>query len=281
VPHELSEHIEHAGHEPGHQGGGLARYIGLTIAMLGVLMAVCAAEVGAARTELIATMVNENGAKGEYQTVSTKYRTLQAVLQHLHASMPDLELMVKTDKELEPITSSVKNSNSESAHGIRVTRLETKKVLSAVIPTGEDVLSLIKLVEGYEEQAEAAKEWSESYHDAIKVHESSAKYFEIAQVAAEIAIVIASVGLLLSAQKMFARGAWVVAIVLGVTSMTLFGGTFSINYMRLHNAEHKIEESLEHYKGMIAKHDDVKNDHELIEQTKKAVQELEKLMSQQ
>jgi hypothetical protein len=271
VPHELSEHIEHAAHEP----GSLTRYIGLTIAVVGVLMAVCAAEVGQARTDLIATMVDENGAKGEYQTISTKYRTLQAVLQHLHAAMPDLELMDKTDKELAPISSAVKTSNSESAQGIRVTRLETKKVLSAVIPTGDDVMRLIELVEGYEKQAEVAKEWSESYHDAIKVHRDSATKFEIAQVAAEVAVVIASVGLLLSSRKWFARGAWLTAVLLGVFSMSLFGWTFVVNHQQLNGAEHKIEETRKHYEGMIDEDKDRKDDRKLIEETKKAVEKLE------
>jgi len=79
VSHEITEHIEHAAHDP-HQGS-LTRWIGITIAIVGVLMAVCSAQVGEARTELIATMVNETGAALEYQTVSTKYRMLQAQLQ--------------------------------------------------------------------------------------------------------------------------------------------------------------------------------------------------------
>jgi Domain of unknown function (DUF4337) len=276
VSHEITEKIEHAAHE----AGSLTRYIGLTIAVVGVLMAVCAAEVGQARTDLIATMVNENGAKGEYQTISTKYRTLQAVLQHLHAAMPDLELMDKTDKELAPITSAVKNSNSESAQGIRVMRLETKKVLSAVIPTGEDVKRLIDLVEAYEKQADVAKEWSESYHDAIEVHKDSATKFEIAQVAAEIAVVIASVGLLLGSRKWFARGAWVTAMLLGVISMSLFGWTFVVNHQRLHGAEHMIEESRKHYEGKIDEKKDREDDRKLIEETKKAVEKLEHLLNQ-
>ncbi len=60
MSHEITEKIEHAAHE----AGNLTRYIGLTIAVVGVLMALCSAEVGAARTELIATMVNENGPSG-------------------------------------------------------------------------------------------------------------------------------------------------------------------------------------------------------------------------
>ena len=53
--------------------------------MLGVLMALCSAQVGAARTELIATMVEENAAKTRYLSVANKYRSLSAQLQQLHA----------------------------------------------------------------------------------------------------------------------------------------------------------------------------------------------------
>src|SRR5579872_2222296 len=73
VTHEIHEQIEHAGHA----GGKFAQWIGITVAILGVLMALCSAQVGAARTELIATMVEENGAKARFLTVSNKYRTLQ------------------------------------------------------------------------------------------------------------------------------------------------------------------------------------------------------------
>jgi len=276
MSHEVSEHIEHAAHEP----GNLTRYIGLTIAVVGVLMAVCAAEVGAARTELIATMVDENTAKGEYQTISTKYRTLQAVLQHLHAAMPELDLMDKADKELAPISSAVKDSNSESAQGIKVTRLEAWKILSAVVPTGNDVRRLIDLVESYEKQAEVAREWSESFHDAIALHRDSAAKFEIAQVAAEIGIVIASVGLLLGRLKWFARGAWITAMLLGVLSMSLFGWTTVVNHHRLHDAEHKIEKTREHYEAAVDEQKDREEDRKLVEETKKTVEKLEHMLNQ-
>jgi hypothetical protein len=276
MSHEVSEHIEHAAHEP----GNLTRYIALTIAVVGVLMAVCAAEVGAARTELIATMVDENTAKGEYQTISTKYRTLQAVLQHLHAAMPELDLMDKADKELAPISSAIKDSNSESAQGIKVTRLEAWKILSAVVPTGNDVRRLIDLVESYEKQAEVAREWSESFHDAIALHRDSAAKFEIAQVAAEIGIVIASVGLLLGKLKWFARGAWITAMLLGALSLSLFGWTTIVNHHRLHDAEHKIEKTREHYEAAVDEKKDREEDRKLVEETKKTVEKLEHMLNQ-
>jgi hypothetical protein len=102
MPHEIHETIEHAGHE-GHGARGhskLPQWIGITVAFLGVLMALCSAQVGMARTELITTMVQENGAKAQFLTDWNKYRTLQAQLQSLHASMPDPERLAKKEGEI-------------------------------------------------------------------------------------------------------------------------------------------------------------------------------------
>lgn len=94
MSHEIHEQIEHAGHAA-HDGSHLPQFIGITIAILGVLMALCSAQVGEARTELIATMVEENTAKAKFTAVSNKYRALQAQLQQLHAAMPNLEYLKK------------------------------------------------------------------------------------------------------------------------------------------------------------------------------------------
>ena len=58
---EMLEHAEHAAHgghgghggHDDHQGAKTGRMIGLTMAILGVMLAFCAAEVGSARSELI------------------------------------------------------------------------------------------------------------------------------------------------------------------------------------------------------------------------------------
>ena len=55
--HEIVEHIEHAAHGGHGAGGGASRYIGITMALLGVMVAFCSAMVGAQRTELIKAMV--------------------------------------------------------------------------------------------------------------------------------------------------------------------------------------------------------------------------------
>ena len=268
--HEIHEHIEHAGHESGQ--GKLARWIGITIAMLGVLMALCSAQVGAARTELIATMVAETGASLQYQTVSSKYRTLQAQLQQLHALMPDPKFVADTNAKLKTLETQAQNP--DTAQAIKVVRLETKKILNTVTPTREDVLRFTKLIRRHHEEAEGAKEWSESYKDAIDVHALSASRFEIAQVAVEIGIVIASVGLLLSNQKWFARGAWFTALLLGVISLALAAGTYVTNNRKLHGAEEKIAETHHHFLAMSKEKEDLAEDEKLMEDVERDVEKL-------
>jgi hypothetical protein len=164
VGHQAHEHIEHAGHD-GHSGS-LARWIGMTIAILGVLLAVCSAQLGAARTELISTMVEENSAKSQYTAIANKYRMLQAQLQHLHAAMPDPELLARKDKEVNALMAEAKSRDTQN--NIKACQLETDKLLNTVIPTPDDVQRFLALIDRTRIQAEAAKHWSESFHELWK-----------------------------------------------------------------------------------------------------------------
>jgi hypothetical protein len=275
VSHEVHEQIEHAGHEGGHHGG-LARWIGITIAILGVLLALCSAQLGAARTELISTMVEENSAKGQYMAVANKYRMLQAQLQHLHAAMPNPEFIAKKDKELKALTAAVKNPDSQSE--IRASQLQTEELLNTVIPTPGDVARFLTLLDRTREQAEAAQHWSESYHDAVEAHKNTAEHFEYALLSAEIGIVIASVGLLLARQVQMAKAAWGAAVVLGLLSAGIASITFIANKGALHAAEQKIESSEHHFRSMNREEDDVAEDKKLEEDIRKDIPALKKLM---
>jgi len=261
VPHEIHEHIEHAGHE-GHGGSSrLPQFIGITVAILGVLMALCSAQVGAARTELIATMVEESAAKSRYTAVSNKYRNLQAQLQQLHAAMPDLDYIKAKNQELKALDAEVKSPDTRST--IKAAALHTDKILNTVTPTEKDVNRFLALIDRTREENEAAKHWSESYRDAVKVHENTADRFELAMLGAEIGIVIASVGLLLSRQKLFAGGAWSIAIVLGLFSMSVAAATKVSNSHALHGAEEKIHTSEHHFAGMNKDDEDIAEDKKL------------------
>jgi hypothetical protein len=269
VSHELHEKIEHAGHGG---GGKLPQFIGITVAVLGVLMALCSAQVGAARTELIATMVEENGAKGQYLTDWNKYRTLQAQLQQLHALMPDPEVQGKKNAEFKTLVSAVKNP--ETLQGIKANELQTDKILNTVTPTEGDVLRFLTLLDRIREEADGSKEWSESYHDAVQVHAHTAERFEIATLAAEIGIVIASVGLLLSRQFRFALTLWLIAVTLGAVSLSVAAATKVNNSLVLHAAEEKIHKCEHHYRSMNKDEEDVVEDKKLEEDIRRDIKKI-------
>lgn len=272
MSHEIHEHIEHAGHA-GHDGGGkFPQVIGMTVALLGVLMALCSAQVGAARTDLVATMVEENGAKAHYLTVSSKYRSLLAQLQQLHAAMPDPEILAKKNGELKTLMAEVKNP--ETMQGIRATGLNAEMILNTVTPTETDVYRFLALVDRIRDETTAAKEWAESYMEAVQAHTNMADRFEIAQLGAEIGIVIASVALLLTRKVRFARTAWTIALVLGIISLCIAGVTKINNMRKLHDAEEKIEASQHHYDSMNHDDEDVADDLKLEEDIKRDIKRL-------
>src|ERR1700722_11624984 len=70
---EHAEHASHAGHSGHHEGGGNT-YFGVTMAILGALIAFCAAMVGSERNELTRTLIEETQAHADYTASSTKYR---------------------------------------------------------------------------------------------------------------------------------------------------------------------------------------------------------------
>src|ERR1700679_2062318 len=81
---ESLEHAEHAAH--GAHGATLGKVIGLTMAMLGVLLAFCAAEVGAHRTELTKALVEQTQVAAESQANQMKYRLVMMELEKVRAA---------------------------------------------------------------------------------------------------------------------------------------------------------------------------------------------------
>ncbi len=89
------------------------------------------------------------------------------------------------------------------------------------------------------------------------MHKHTAEHFEYALLSVEIGIVIASVGLLLAAQRRMAQIAWGVAIVLGLLSLGIADTSFAVNKHLLHAAEEKIEASERHFTGMNKEEEEV------------------------
>jgi hypothetical protein len=83
---EHAQHIGHGGHGGhGHDGSRLPMAVGITMAILGVLLAYAAAKVGGERTELIQALVDQQHAHAQYQAQDIKHRVAMLSLQNLHA----------------------------------------------------------------------------------------------------------------------------------------------------------------------------------------------------
>jgi hypothetical protein len=238
---EIKERIEHAAHE--HHGGGhdpakraVGKPIGVTMAILGVMLAVCAALLGAERTELIRTMVEQSNKFGGYQAETTKYRVVQADYELLRALSPKPEEIRKVEETLRNKRKpSGKDDAEDTAELKDLIASSTEDMANLLTPDAADKERFQKLALRYKHDMAEAKEDAEAFDLKIKAHEEGAEGYEHAQLAAEIGIVVASVALLLSS-----RAAWLVSIVLALACAGLGGRTFAHTRADLEVAERKI-----------------------------------------
>jgi hypothetical protein len=241
--HELAEHIEHAkgghGHGEGHGGHGPGKGIGITMALLGVMLAFCAAMVGASRTELIATMVEQSNKLSVYQAESMKARVMEADVEMLHALTPTKAEVDKFEAKLLSVKRVSGKSDDEDTTELKeAIALSSKELADVLTPDPEDEAHLAGLAKRYQHDTKEAKEDAECYDEKIAAHFDAAEWYERAQLAAEIGIVIASVALLLSS-----RGVWIISLVFAVAGAGVIVRTFVHTRGMLESAEHKIEEA--------------------------------------
>jgi hypothetical protein len=240
---EHAEHIEHAAHAAGHGDGHghgdgkkpgiLPKAIGLTIAVLGVLLAVCAALVGSERTELISTTVQQSTANNEYQAEATRYRSTLAQVEALDAVDPG-----ESPEGAKEIAAIGANARPESADVIAALRDATRLQIDKAAPDEDVVERLVKLARTHQKSSASAKAWADSHTPVIKAHFEAAEKFERCQLLTEIGIVIASVALLLGN-----RIAWVAALFLGGSGLALAVVTYVGTRGELHEAEAHLEEA--------------------------------------
>ena len=159
---EHAEHITHAGHDEGHHdghgGGRLNIYIGVTLAVLGVLLALCTAKVGAERTLLVQVLVQEEHAHAKYQAQDVKHRAAVLALTQIHAT-------------------------AMSPQGGTINKA--------------DAIMLAKTVERYLTESQLAREATYTYEPLSRAHMEAQEEYEHGQLAAEIGIILASVALMM------------------------------------------------------------------------------------
>src|SRR5258707_919450 len=154
--HEKLEHAEHAAHH-----GSSNKIFGVTMALIGVLIAVCAAMVGSERNELTRAMIEQTQAHSDFTGASTKLRLVMMELEKQHAR-------VATAKDPQGGWSPVPR--------------------------------FIELAGDYKKERDLAKNWADSYHPVVEGHFDASEGYERAQLIAEIGIVLASLAVLLASR---------------------------------------------------------------------------------
>ena len=158
--HETLERAEHASHSDGHHANN-NKLFGITMAMIGVLIAFCAALVGSERNELTKAMIKQTQAHSDFTAASTKYRLVLIELEKQHARV--------------------------------VTARDT--------PGGwSPVQRFVELAADYSDERTFSKKWADSYEPLVEAHFDAAEGYEHAQLIAEIGIVLASLGVLLASR---------------------------------------------------------------------------------
>jgi hypothetical protein len=253
---ELLENMEKAGHGGGHgdHGGkpGPQKAIGVTMALLGVMLALCAAMVGSARTELIKTTVEQSNKWGIYQGESTKFRVIEADVEMLHALTPSKAELKKFEDKLGEVKSrSGKGDDEDTAEIKEAIHVSTVELADVLTPDKEDEDRLADLGAKYKRDMAEAKEDAEAYDVAIEAYQEAAEGFEHAQLCAEIGIVIASIALLMASRRV-----WAVSVAIGVVGASFVVLSYVSEHNKLAIADKKIEDAQKNAVAMEKDDDD-------------------------
>lgn len=162
---EHLEHMQHAAHAGEHGHGDdhsnpLSMYAGITMAVLGVILAFAAAKVGGERTILVKDMVEQQDAHMRYITQDLKHRIAVISLRQMRATLPTLSATGK-------------------------------------VADGKEIAALARTVQRYYAESKTAGKWADAYSPGIEAHVEAQEYYEWGMLSAEIGIVMASVSLLL------------------------------------------------------------------------------------
>jgi hypothetical protein len=209
------------------------------MAILGVMLALCAAMVGATRTELIATMVEQSNRYNLYQAESTKLRVIEADVEMLHAITPSQPELTKFETALKSVRRISGKGDDEDTQELKAAiELATKELADVLTPDPEDETHMQSIARRYKHDAKEAKEDAECYDDKIRAHSDAAEWYERAQLCAEIGIVVASVALLLGS-----RTTWYLSLAFGVGCALIIGRTYLHARSALDAAEATIREA--------------------------------------
>jgi hypothetical protein len=256
--HELAEKIEHMAHGGGHgEHGGHGHkasgtHIGITMAVLGVMLALCSALVGAQRTLLIETMVTQSTKWGLAQAEATKFRVIEADLELLKSITPKKDEIQKVEQTLRSKRGSSGRADDEDTAELKdLIASATEDMADLLTPDTEEITRFKKLARTYDRDHREAKEDAEAYDGAIEAHQEAAEHYEWGQLAAEVGIVVASIALLLSSRMI-----WFASLVLGAVCTGVLGVTYVQTQAAVATAEHRIKAAAENEQKLEADDDE-------------------------
>ncbi|MGH7284047.1 MAG: DUF4337 family protein [Polyangiaceae bacterium] len=239
--HEIAEHIEHAAHG-GHGDKGVGRMAGITMAILGVMLALCSAMVGGQRTDVIATMVEQSNTYAKVQAQSMKFRTTMTELATLHALSPSHKELRNFDDLLTKMKTDAGKADGKDSLEVDAIGESTKALAAILQPKRSDMERTLDSAKRYKDHLAIVKKWADSYDEAVETHAEAAEHYEWGQLCAEIGIVIASIALLLANRR-----AWIVSVVLGSACAIILAWTFVTTTAHLRHANHEIAENKAEY----------------------------------
>ena len=199
-----------------------SKHIGVTIALIGVLIAFCAAMVSSEQNELTRTMTEQTQANSDFSAASTKFRIV----------MDELE--------------KLRSQSSPESTG------------AGLLP---ELRRFLRLSLDYSREREFAKTWVDMYQPAIAAHFDAANGYDNAQLVAEIALVVASLAILLSN-----RTAWILSIVLGVICIAVLTSTFIKTRHSVSHALGNIRQAENAYQQLRKAHLAANQDEQTVEE---------------
>ncbi len=229
-------------HEDAPKKAAPQKAIGVTMALLGVMLAFCAAMVGAARTDLIRNTVEQSNQYAELQAETMKYRVLEADYELLHAVTPNRAEIDRVGKKLSDVRAKSGKGDDEDAAEIKESiDVSTRELMDLLTPDKEDEDRMLKKKREYAHDMKEAKEDAEAYDLIITAYSDAASGFEKAQLCIEVGLVIASMALLLGS-----RALWIVSLVVGLAGAGVAGKTQKEKRDRVEVAEQKIKAAAVH-----------------------------------
>lgn len=118
----------------------------------------------------------------------------------------------------------------------------------------------LELAMDYTKERTFSKDWADSYHPLVEAHFDAAEGYEKAQLISEIAIVLASLGVLLAN-----RPAWMISLILAIVCVIQIGRTYFPTKKAVNGTLDRIHQTEEAFKDLRKSHVGANQDEKTIE----------------